>query len=209
MASSVIHMAVANEINKKLKLDNRSMLIGSIAPDIAKHLGESKNKSHFIKDEEDIPVMEDFVSKYYYYLNNPFVLGYYIHLYTDYLWFKYFMTEINFGSFFKNTKGENIPCNKDSFKRLLYDDYTNVNIYIIDKYNLDLSIFYGEVPILENIIKEIPMNNINLIINKTSYIIMRSKTMKTVVFNNSEIDRFIKTSADIILSEIEKLNIFI
>lgn len=27
-------------------------------------------------------------------MNFDFVLGYYIHLYTDYLWFKYFMTEI-------------------------------------------------------------------------------------------------------------------
>ncbi len=42
MASSIIHMAVANELNKKLNRDNKSILIGSIAPDIAKLIGEDK-----------------------------------------------------------------------------------------------------------------------------------------------------------------------
>lgn len=35
MASSVIHIAVANELNKVLKKDKKSILIGSIAPDIS------------------------------------------------------------------------------------------------------------------------------------------------------------------------------
>ena len=47
MASSVIHICVANEINKVLKKDNRKLLIGTIAPDISKLIGESKYYSHF------------------------------------------------------------------------------------------------------------------------------------------------------------------
>ena len=39
MASSMIHMAVAKELNDKLKRDSKSILIGSIAPDIAKLIG--------------------------------------------------------------------------------------------------------------------------------------------------------------------------
>ena len=41
MASTVIHMAVTNEINKILKRNNTEILIGSIAPDISKFCGET------------------------------------------------------------------------------------------------------------------------------------------------------------------------
>ena len=54
MASSVIHLCVANEVNKRLKRDNRSILIGSIAPDISKQIGETKTNSHFLTDNTDI-----------------------------------------------------------------------------------------------------------------------------------------------------------
>lgn len=33
MASCIIHLAVANEINKKLNKDKKQILLGSIAPD--------------------------------------------------------------------------------------------------------------------------------------------------------------------------------
>ena len=67
MASSVIHMAVASELNKKLKRDNDKILIGSIAPDISKHLGETKVGSHFLENEDNnIPNIERFVRKYKY-----------------------------------------------------------------------------------------------------------------------------------------------
>ena len=47
MASTMIHIVVANEINKKLKRDSSKLLIGTIAPDISKNIGENKVKSHF------------------------------------------------------------------------------------------------------------------------------------------------------------------
>ena len=47
MASAVIHMAVASEINKVLKRDYDKLIIGSIAPDISKIVGEDKLRSHF------------------------------------------------------------------------------------------------------------------------------------------------------------------
>ena len=54
MASSVIHMTIASEINKVLKRDNNKILIGSIAPDISKLLGETKARSHFLDSKESI-----------------------------------------------------------------------------------------------------------------------------------------------------------
>jgi len=98
MASYVIHIAVAQEINKVLKKDKKKLLIGSIAPDLSKLLGETKVKSHFLDSEQDlIPKIDRFLNKYKNNLDDDFVLGYYIHLYTDYLWFKYFTPK-----FYKN-----------------------------------------------------------------------------------------------------------
>ena len=48
MASAIIHLAVANELNKVLNREYKPYMIGSIAPDIWKQVGEpSKVKSHF------------------------------------------------------------------------------------------------------------------------------------------------------------------
>ena len=95
MASALMHMAVANELNKTLKRDNDRLLIGSISPDISKIIGESKLYSHFLDDiNDELPNIDRFLSKYKNSLNDDFVLGYFIHLYTDYLWFKYFIPEV-------------------------------------------------------------------------------------------------------------------
>ena len=39
MASSLIHAAVCNELNKKLKRNPKQILVGTIAPDISKLVG--------------------------------------------------------------------------------------------------------------------------------------------------------------------------
>ena len=87
MASSVIHMCVAKEINKVLNYPENELLLGSIAPDISKHIGQTKTRSHFLikKDEIDI---DAFLNKYKDKIKEPFIMGYFIHLYTDLLWNK-------------------------------------------------------------------------------------------------------------------------
>ena len=185
MASSMIHIAVANEINKKLNRDKSKLLIGTIAPDISKLIGETKVKSHFQDRNDNIPNLDKFLDKYKEKLNDDFVLGYYIHLLTDYLWFKYFMTEIKFEDTNIITKldGTNVNCNGNMFTLYIYNDYTNLNIKLIDEYNLDLKIFYNEIPKLENIIQEIPMEKIGLIVDKAGEIVENTKEHKDFVFN--------------------------
>ena len=205
MASSMIHIAVANEINKKLKRNSQQLLIGTIAPDISKHIGENKVKSHFLDNEDgDIPNIDKFLNKYKNYLNDDFVLGYYIHLLTDYLWFKYFMTEISDNNYITKLDGTKVKCNGRMLILYLYNDYTNMNIKLIDEYNLDLKIFYNELPKFNNIIEEIPMDKLNIIVNKASEMIENTKEKKDMIFNMYNIKKFIDSSVDIILSEIEK-----
>ena len=210
MASSVIHMAVANEINKVIKKDTHKLLIGSIAPDISKHLGETKVKSHFLDSEDtDIPNIDKFLNKYKDKLDDDFVIGYYIHLYTDYLWFKYFISEIynEENNMITKLDGSIVKCNGNMLGIYIYNDYTNMNMKLLDEYNMDLSIFYEEIPYLENIIDEIPMNEIKTIVDKTSIIIKNSKEHKDFVFNIDNIKKFIERSTELILAQLKELNI--
>ena len=210
MASSVIHMAVASEINKIIKKDNHKLLIGSIAPDISNCLGRTKIESHFLdSDDTDIPNIDKFLNKYKSKLNDDFVIGYYIHLYTDYLWFKYFISEIynKENNMITKLDGSIVKCNGNMLSIYIYNDYTNINMKLLDEYNMDLSIFYEEIPYLENIIDEIPMNEIKTIVDKASIIIKNSKEHKDFVFNIENIKKFIERSTELILVKLKELNI--
>lgn len=207
MASSMIHIVVANELNKILNRNNKKILIGSIAPDISKHIGMTKVESHFEDDNNNLPNLDKFLLKYKEFLRDDFVLGYYIHLYTDYLWFKYFEPDFyKNGIIYKlNGTKENVP--KEIKKQYFYNDYTNLNLKLIEEYNLDLSIFYEEPPEFNNIIKEIPMDKIQIIIDQAGIIIENSKESKSYVFDMDVVNKFIKTSVDYILSNLKDIKL--
>lgn len=205
MASAVIHLVVANELNKKLNRDSNKLLIGSISPDISKLIGENKIKSHFISEVgSDIPDIGKFINKYKSNLTDDFVLGYFIHLYTDYLWFKYFMSELYNDTMIKRLDGSVVKYDEDTLINYVYNDYTDLNIKLIDKYNLDLKIFYNELPKFNYIIEEIPMNNIKLVVDKMGTIIENSKESKNYMFDLKNIEKFIDISVDLILSIIDE-----
>lgn len=206
MASAVIHLAVANEINKKLNRDKSQLLIGAIAPDISKFIGEDKTKSHFLKElDSNIPDIESFLNKYKNNLTDDFVMGYFIHLYTDYLWFKYFVTEFYDKPMITKLDGTVVKCSGNMLSLYVYNDYTNLNIKLIDKYNMDLKIFYNQLPKLSNIIEEIPMDKMGLLLSQMGIIIENSKEKKDYIFNIENVDKFITTSVELILGKITEL----
>ena len=209
MASAIIHMAVASELNKKLNRDENKLLIGSIAPDISKHVGETKKLSHFLSDDTDIPNIDKFLVKYKSRLDDDFVLGYFIHLYTDYLWFKYFVPEFYNNDTATITKidGSTFKCSGKMFNLYIYNDYTNMNEKLLDEYNMNLSIFYSEPPIFEHIIEEIPMDKIKIIIDKMSIIIKNSKVQKDFVFDIDNVKQFIDMSIELISAKLSELKI--
>lgn len=209
MASAIIHMCVANEINKIIKRNNNKLLIGSIAPDISKQIGETKEKSHFLIDniEEDIPDLKKFLNKYKNHLDDDFVLGYYIHLYTDYIWAKLFIPKLITKHHIYKLDGTIEELDENNVVKYIYNDYSNLNIRLLDEYNLDLSIFYREIPPLENIIEEIPMKNIKVIIDKMGIIIENTKINKPYIFDIEKINKFIKLSINIILKNLKELEI--
>ena len=145
-----------------------------------------------------------FLKKYKNNLNDDFVLGYYIHLYTDYLWFKYFISEIINKDCIRKLDDSLIKTDKKTIWQYIYEDYTNLNIQLVDKYELDLKIFYNEIPDMEPIIEEIPMHKLNIVVDKAGVILANSKTKKEYVFNLENIEQFINTSTDLIISELKK-----
>ena len=207
MASSVIHMAVASEISKVLNRNYKFILIGSITPDLSKLVGHNRNKSHFITDKPDIPNLDSFLSKYKQYLNDDFVLGYYIHLYTDYIWFKYFLTDYIKDKYVYDKNNNKLKLNPDKLLKYIYNDYNSLNIKLIDKYKIDLSILNKEYKI-KQIIKEIPINKVYLLLNNTKNIINNSKETKTYLFNMYSIEKFISFTVQVLLNDLKNLGFY-
>lgn len=204
MASSVIHMCVAKKINGKLRLPLNMILLGSIAPDISKHMGETKTRSHFLTDgeTEDIP---RFLEKYQSQLTHPFMMGYFIHLYTDFLWNKYFISEIIENGTITLLNGDRVPADYDLYKKLIYNDYTNLNVQLLDEYDLDLSLFYEKAVLPQLEMDEIPVEKLSVLIDYTGVIIENTKKSKEYTFNLEQIKAFIETASDLIYLKIQEL----
>lgn len=201
MASAIIHIAVAKKLNEQLKMNEKELFLGTIAPDISKHIGQDRKISHFL-DENRIPNLNLFLKKYNNSLNIPFIMGYYIHLFTDYLWFKYFFNEItNLNTSITLLNGDNIKCSKEEINKLIYNDYTNLNILLIEEYNLDLSLFYEEIEIPKIKFTEIPLDKLQIIVDQMGIIIENSKKEKTYSFNIDNVKQFINTCTDLISND--------
>lgn len=84
MPTHKMHMAIANRVNRELKLDNDLIMIGSVLPDLT--IDKMHRISHFKNGEEGIEGTANpykFLMKYKSYLDNPVMMGYLIHLLTD------------------------------------------------------------------------------------------------------------------------------
>lgn len=205
MASSLMHICVAKIINQRLKKDERLILLGSIAPDLSKLVGEDKVKSHFLDNPNvEIPNLNRFLDKYKNKLNDDFIMGYYIHLYTDYLWFKYFLGEIMNENTITELNGDKVPFSKEQYMKYIYSDYTNLNPNLIDLYKIDFKIFYEELPKINNVIDEIPCDKLQLLVDNAGIIIKNSYKTAPYVFNMENAIRFINFSKEIIYNDIKR-----
>lgn len=206
MASAIIHLCIAKEVNKYLKMDENYLLLGSIAPDISKQIGETKEISHFLdhSNEDDIPNIERFLAKYKAELKNPFEMGYFIHLLTDKYWFRdYIYNYISRYTHDKDKKAVTYTAIRD----IIYNDYTNINIDLIDEYNLSLDIFFNEFPLPQSKITEIPINKLDILLEKMGQIIEESKNEKTFIFDMKDINEFISNTVKYIIKDIQILGI--
>lgn len=204
MASAMIHIAVANEVNKHIKKDISKYLIGAIAPDIAKLVGIDRNLTHFQDKDKEYPDINRFLDKYKNKLDDDFVMGYYIHLLTDFFWYKYFYTEFVKDNTIIKSDGSSIKLDKKILRELIYNDYTNLNINLIDVYDLNLKIFYNELPEIDKIIEEIPMDKLKILVDKMGIIIENSTNHKSYLFNMGDVKEFIELCISLIIGIIDE-----
>lgn len=206
MASAIIHIAIAKCLENKLNIKNKKdYYLGSIAPDISKQIGQTKQKSHFLYNtKEDVPNINMFIQKYPNFKKNSFELGYFIHLYADKLWFDGFIDKLIYSNSIKLLDGTILTTSEEELCRLIYSDYTNLNIQLIDEYNLDLSLFYEEFIIPETTFDDIPIEKLNILIDQMGIIIENSKQEKAYSFDIYSVNDFIKQTTDKILEELNK-----
>ena len=211
MASSLIHLAVAKKVNEVIQKDENKILFGAVSPDISQCLGQTKLYSHFLDGDgvDNIPNMNKFLIKYKKDLKDDFVLGYYIHLYTDYFWFKFFLTEIvDNNDMITKLNGEKIKLNGLMLDLYVYNDYTNLNIQLIEKYNIDLEFLYhNNINYDDILIEEIPKEQMSKLVDSIVKIVENTKIHKTFVFNMQNIEQFINTTSKLITEEILNMKI--
>lgn len=193
MASAIIHLAIAKEIGKRFDKNSKDYYLGSIAPDISKLVGSNKIITHFQSNslKPEVPFLEDFLKLYKDDLKNDFTFGYFVHLFSDKLWFDGFIDELTEGESVKLIDGTIITLPEEELMKVIYDDYTNLNISLIDAYSLDLSLFYEEFDTPNTKIKEIPINKLNILVDQMGIIIKNSKEEKKYIFNMHMVNKFI------------------
>ena len=181
-------------------MNNDLLLIGSIAPDLAKLIGQTKDKGHFLFGSKGIPHMDKFLKKYR--IDNPFSMGYYIHLYTDLYWFRDLLPKHykNKKLVFKNGEELDIPFEKRL--EAIYKDYTSLNNILIKKYNIDTNFLKKEYKI-DTEISELDFTKLNLLTKETNKLINESVTYPLEIFDELEIVEFINSCVENILKEVE------
>lgn len=207
MASAIMHICVAKKVNEYLKFNEKELFLGAIAPDISKQIKQTKIKSHFLSSTPDVPDIKLFMHKYKSKIKTPFDYGYLIHLYTDKVWYLKRNNEIIGKSGNKLINSDEISNDKETIRELLYNDYTNMNIKLIDKYNLDLTLFYEDFEAPSTCVKEIPIKKLNVLIDKMGIIIANSHNRRNRVLDYSKVITFINETADEIIEFLKKNNL--
>ena len=148
-----------------------------------------------------------FLEKYKKDLKSDFTLGYFIHLYTDKLWFDHFMDNFTINSTIRLMDGTFLKCNDEEIVSIIYSDYANINIALIDYYELDLSLFYEEFNKPVTKIDEIPVDKLDILVDKMGIIVANSKLEKKYVFDMEDINKFIDDATNRIYDYIIENNL--
>lgn len=207
MASAIMHLAIAKKLNEKLNMNERELFLGTLAPDLNKIVHRSKSRAHFYNKGTNIINLDAYLKKYGNNMSHAFEMGYYIHLYVDKLWDELIFSDIFNNSSIKLLNGSEITLDEKQMKKLIYNDFTNLNISIIDKYNIDLSLFYMDLTFPKTNINEIPIKKLNLIVDKMGTFIKNSEKKKTVVLDCKNVYKFIDKSYKIILKDLQNKNL--
>ena len=138
MPTHKMHMHIANEVNKYLRLDDDMVMIGSVLPDLT--IDKRHRASHFKNGEEGVSGTANpykFLLKYKKDLVNPVMVGYLIHLLTD----RYFNSYVfqNYYIYDEDTHLIGIKFHDEEvlmpIEKIRYEKHRD--FYVYDKYLLE------------------------------------------------------------------------
>ena len=205
MASVIIHLAVAKKVNEVLKRKQNELFLGAMAPDAAKLVGSSRKISHFITDpNSDSPELNIFLDSYKDDLDDTFVLGYFIHLVTDVLWFDEFLVNFVNNNIITTKTGEKLELDDKDVLDIIYNDFTSMNQEVEKYYDLNLDDFYKLESLPKSKIREFPETYFYEVINKIKMINER-KSNYSYLFNINQVVPFIEYAAVYCLDEIKRV----
>ena len=178
MPSIAAHMVVAKLLEEKLGFKSIEFIKGNLLPDII----DIKDSHHKIKGKYYfIPDLEYFKNTLD--LSNDLYLGYYTHLLLD----QYFLEEF-------------VPNNISNFdvfsNGIIYQEYTNINYLLVNKYHLDVEYL---LTILNDFLVAIRQEKL---INNLSCL-LETKIKITTYLQFSEFSNFLENAIELISEEIK------
>lgn len=156
MGSRIMHLIIADQVSKKLPIENKPLfLLGGIAPDAA-YTRDKKTESHFyegsLEDGTRFVNYMRFVEKYRSDIQNDYELGYLTHLVSDNVWMK----QIYFKNDFKNR----VDADPGLLDRW-HSDFRKLNGKLIERVGCgDLKNDLIEIHAFQNNISEIKSGNL-------------------------------------------------
>ena len=199
MPTFVIHEAIAKKINEKYNFEELPFLIGSVAPDswhCAKHFGnENRLMFHFQKTDKDLDGYDKFYEKYKNFMDNPFYVGYYIHLLTDVYFKKYVYPKYHY----LINSSENIYKYHGVIKMIDLLHYK-----LIKKYNIEEINNFNEFNMDSILIDEFDMSGLHDDIIYMNKIISTAKEEKEII-KFEDITKDVENATTYVLDNLEKI----
>ena len=91
------------------------------------------------------------------------------------------------------------------YTHFLYKDYDSLIKDVIDAYNIDLSFLKEDIPNIPYIIEEVPMNKLNIVIDKTNELVSKNVKYDLNVMNMDLINEFINLSKNKIIYKLNQI----
>lgn len=220
MPSWIVHLATANEVIKKINIENEnSFFIGNLIPDAERYVIKDfsvyvpYNVSHYSEiqiidgNKEELPNIEKFIKNYKDYLYNPMVLGYLTHILTDYYWNKTTYLRYTIRDKQGNcigirlNNGNEIECGINERSKIKHRDFAIFKNDIIEKGNYTIPKYEDKLLQDLKLIKEVAFNeeDINKIIKYLNEEDYNKKTDQYNLFTLNEINNDYKNSIKFVI----------
>ncbi len=224
MPAATIHRCVAKKIIEMTNIytkdeDKYLFEVGCIAPDSWKNSKRFKNStlpkkqkrcySHFSPKDSYIELYLDFYTKYGPNIREPFMLGYLVHLMTDFFWrYLIFYNYFNKDGSIKLINGRSVNGEKGVRKTLLKNETMKIVTYLAKDYELNnlanlTSRELNRLPVMD----EIEFDGLNEAIDYDNFEANNDFKYELMVYKVPEFKNGITKCANIIIGELTNLGI--